>query len=350
MPQALTSTTLPHRLNMKVVKQGKGGFSATNIMDLYRALGVLRFFPEPSVVVMKHAIPSGLATFSGFATECDGKGLDGIYIDARDTDARSAFGSVVTLNVPLGKATAEAIMSTHVEIVEAPDYEEGTISILKRKKEIRAVTYSNLEELPKFLGDNIEGLYDFKSLPGGVVIVQPPYLTNIRGPEDLILDAMVTKDGKDYVIENDPTPQQLKDLLTSWYVNIGVRSNGIVIVKDGVTLAVGSGQQERIGAVEQAIVKAIQKEADRAGKPYNSLMGIRGIESTLGYRPLEGASVSSDAFFPFSDSIEALGNKGVKAVIQPGGSARDHESIEAANKYRMAMVFPEEIERCFGHF
>ena len=135
--------------------------------------------------------------------------------------------------------------------------------------------------------------------------------------------------------------------MTAWYVNIGVRSNGIVIVKDGVTLAVGTGQQERVGAVEQAIVKAYQKAMDREKIKYDSLQGIC-EKGHLSNNPLQGAVMSSDAFFPFRDSVDTAARVGITAIIQPGGSLRDYEVIQAANEHKIGMVFT--LERCFGHF
>jgi len=162
-----------------------------------------------------------------------------------------------------------------------------------------------------------------------------------------VLDPLVRRDDKQFVVERDPTPQELEDMLTVWYVNIGTRSNGIVIVKDGVTLAVGSGQQERVGAVEQALVKAYQKAMDRKGIRYDPLDGASDRHK-LSLNPLKGAVVSSDAFFPFEDSVKLLERCGVSAIIQPGGSKNDSEIIAAANNFKMAMAFT--LERCFGHF
>ncbi len=337
----LKGTSLAELTDIKPAKSGKGGLSATNFMDITRALDLLKFFRPSSVAVMKHVNPSG------FATQYEGNSLDDIYIKARDADARSAFGSVVALNRPLDKATAEAIMETYVEVVAAPEYEEGTMDILERRKDIRAALYSKLDKIPKFIGDDTGGLYDLKALPTGRIIVQKPYLTSIKGKNELILDPMVIKDGKNYVVARDPTEKELDDLLTAWYVNICTRSNGIVFVKDGVTVAVGTGQQERVGAIEQAITKAYQKAMDREEIKYDALEGAS-LRHQLSASPLKGAVMSSDAFFPFRDSIDTIARVGVKAVIQPGGSVRDSEVIQAANEYNMAMPFT--LERCFGHF
>lgn len=333
--------------NIRLAKSGKGGLSATNLMDITRALDMLKYFDAPSVVIMKHLIPSG------FATQYKANSVADIYTKARDADRRSAFGSVVVTNRPLDKPTAEAIMESFVEGITAPEYEEGTMNILERKKDIRAILFSNIDKLPKFTGDDVEGLYDLKILPTGRVIAQKPYLTSIRGPEDLVLDPLVRKKDKDtgtettYVVERDPSSRELQDMLTAWYVNIGVRSNGIVFIKDGVTVAVGAGQQERVGAVEQAIIKAYQKVMDMEGIKYDPIDGATRRDK-LSKNPLEGAVVSSDAFFPFRDSVDICAKHGVTAVVQPGGSIRDYEVIQAVNEHQMAMAFT--LERCFGHF
>jgi len=328
--------------DIRLAKSGKGGISATNLMDITRALEILKYFTRPSVAVMKHLIPSG------FATQNNEESLDELYRRARNTDARSAYGSVVVFNKPVDIATAAELTTTFVEAIAAPDFEEGAMGILERKEDLRTILYSNLDKLPKFIGDDSEGLYDLKVLSTGRVIVQRPYLTSIKSVEDLVLDPLVrNKDGRAAVVERDPKPQELNDMLTAWYINFGVRSNGIVFVKNGVTVAVSSGQQERVGAVEQAIVKSYQKAMDRQGINYDPIEGAK-KRLLLSSRPLENAVMSSDGFFPFRDSIDLAAGHGVTAVIQPGGSIRDYEVIEAVNRSKMAMAFT--LERCFGHF
>lgn len=338
----LKGTSLAEFTNIELAKSGKGGLSATNYMDVTRAMDILKFFKDPAVAVMKHLIPSG------FARQYDNNELSEIYEAARDADARSGFGSVIVLNRQLDKSTAEAIISTYVEGVAAPDFEPGVMNILDKRKDLRVMGFSNLERIPKFVGEDIQGLYDLKALPTGRILVQKPYLSSIKSAKDFILDPMVIKDDKKYIVEKDPTKDELEDMLTAWYVNIGVRSNGIVFVKNGVTIAVGSGQQERVGAIEQAIVKGYQKAMDREGLKYGALDGVGDTRYLLDEDPLQGAVMSSDAFFPFRDSIDVAAECGVSAVVQPGGSVRDYEVIEATNKHKMAMAYT--LERCFGHF
>jgi phosphoribosylaminoimidazolecarboxamide formyltransferase/IMP cyclohydrolase len=341
--------SLAQAAGIELVKSGKGGLSATNLLDVCGALEILKFFDQPAVAVMKHAAPSG------FARQHGDNGLAEIYLLARDVDARSAFGSVVVTNRPVDLALAEAIMTSFVEGVAAPEFEAGALAVFERKKDIRAIRFSGLDELPKYKGDDVAGLYDLKVLPGGRIIAQAPYLSSIQGPKDLICDPMVKTDQGAVVVRRDPTPGEMADLLTAWYVNIGVSSNSVVLVKDGVTVAIGSGGRERVGAVEEAISRAYQKALDRQrsareGDRFTWTPGDMGWEEMrekLGRRPLEGAALSSDGFFPFRDSIDTAAAQGVTAVIQPGGSRRDGEVIEAVNEHGMAMAFT--LERCFRH-
>lgn len=332
---------LARLINIRLAKDGKGGLSATNMMDVARASNILKYFTLPAVAVMKHNLPSG------FATQYEGNTLAEIYIHARDADARSAFGSAVVFNRSIDKATAEAITSTYVEVVAAPEFDPGVMDILESKKDLRVARYSNLHALPKFIGDDNKG-FDFKTLPTGQVIVQRPYLTGIRNRDDLIFDAKVIDPlGNEHIVQRDPTQQEIDDMLTAWYVNLGVRSNGIVIVKNGVTLAIGSGQQERVGALEQAIVKGFQKHMDRQKIPYDPLLGINDTLA-LSQSPLAGSVVSSDGFFPFRDSIDLMARVGITGVVQPGGSKKDADVIDAVNQHGMSMALT--LERCFAHF
>lgn len=337
----LAESDIAKLTDIKIIKSGKGGVSANNLMDVARAFEILKFFKKPSVSVMKHLNPSG------FATQFKNNDLKQIYINARDTDARSAFGSVVVFNSEVDEETAKEINASFVEMVAAPSYKKEALEVFETKKNLRVMTFANIDKIPKFEGDDTKGLHDLKALPSGRVIVQKPYLSTIKGPENLVLKPTLEKDGKEYSVEKTPTDDEMDDLLTAWYVNIGVRSNGIVIVKDGVTVCVGSGQQERIGAIEQAIIKAYQKAMDNENIEYDPINGAYD-KGKLSKNPLEGAVMSSDAFFPFRDSIDIIAKHGIKAIIQPGGSMRDNEVIEATNDNKVSMVFTKE--RCFGHF
>jgi len=317
--------------NMELLKGGKEGLSLTNLQDMSQALNILKFFKKPSCAIMKHVNPCG------FKVETSGERLSDIYTIARNCDERSAFGSIVGFNVLVDASTAEAVMESFVEGVIAPGYEDEALSIFRRNEgtkkvnnAIRVAKVSNIGRIPAFIGDDTAGYYNLRNLADGSITIEIPYLTRIRSAADFIVDPMIPNTdpakngGLDYVVKRRPTPEEMDDCLTAWYVNINVRSNGIVFVKDGATVAVGTGEQERIGAVEQAIDKAKKKG-----------------------HSLKGAVMSSDAFFPQRDSIDTVAAEGVTAVVWPAGSMNDALVIEAANEHNIALI--ATLERCFLH-
>ena len=335
--------------------KGKGGLSLTNNMDIARAMGCLKYFGDtPSVVILKHN------TVAGFAKQVNhDQTLDGLFRLARDADLESNFGGTVVFNKPLDMASAKALYELKginpffVDVLAAPGYEEGVLGYIEgQSKNIRPAEFSSLDKLPKFIGDETHGLLSFKMQENGEMGVQDIFLTRIKTVDDFILDPLVydkkIEPWQPHFIEYYPTPRELDDLVTAWRVNCaGARSNGIVFVKNGVTVAVGSGQVARVYAVKDAIVKGMQKRMDLEGIKYDKLMGIRGYRK-LSANPFDKAVCASDAFFPFADSIELFVRVGVSAVCQPFGSERDVEVIDRANKYKIAM--PATLERCFGHF
>ncbi|MEM2842811.1 MAG: IMP cyclohydrolase [Candidatus Bathyarchaeia archaeon] len=296
--------------SVKELKTGKSGLSQTNIEDIDRALRILKYFNEPSCAVMKHLIPSG------FAAAQENDNAKTIYIKARDCDAKAAFGGVVVFNCEVDKEAAEELGKSFIEVIAAPSFSEEALKIFQEKKNLRVVQYA-LNELKKISKFNLEpSSFEVKSLIDGSIIVSDEFLTKIKGKEDFKV-----------MTEREPSEKELKDLIFSWYVCIGVRSNGIVIAKDKCTIAIGSGQQDRVTAVKLAIDKACD----------------RGHENKL-----NDSVLASDGFFPFRDSIDLIAKYGIKSVIQPGGSVMDEEVIKACDEYGMAMVFTGE--RCFNHF
>ncbi|MCE5313775.1 MAG: IMP cyclohydrolase [Armatimonadota bacterium] len=311
--------------DMEQLKSGKSGLSETNYGDLNHGSNIVKYFDRPACAVMKHLNPSGAAVQVG------NQDTRTVYMRARDADAVAAFGGTAVFNTKVDADTAKEIMTSVVEVVAAPEFDNEALSILsdyetyKMNKEIRVIKLPNMANLPKWVGD--EAAPTIKTLADGTLVVAEALLTKVKGAGDLtIASTEHAKHGK-FVIETQPTPQQLDDLLFSWYVNLNVRSNGIVIAKNGVTLAVGTGQQDRVTAVQQAIRKAGER--------------FKGDET------LQGAVMSSDAFFPFRDSVDAAAEAGIKAIVQPGGSVRDWESIKACNELGISMVFTGE--RCFSH-
>ena len=310
----------------EVLKTGKSGLSQTNIEDMHHAVGILKYLDRPACAVMKHCNPSGVAMRTG------GMPLAEVYRRARDADAQAAFGGVTVFNTEVDAPTAEAIMESIIEGVAAPAFSADALDTLndfarfKRNKEMRIIRLPAYDKLPKFVGDACGGV-EVKVFDDGGIVLAQPYLSRVRSAADLAPAYNEHKTKGRIDIARAPSERELDDLLFAWYVNIHVRSNGCVIVRNGQTLAVGTGEQDRVGAVEQAILKAKQK--------------YKGEES------LEGAVLSSDGFFPFRDSVDAAIRAGVTAFVQPGGSVNDSEAIEACNEAGAAMVF--SMERCFSH-
>lgn len=339
--------------------KGKGGLSAINLMDICRAMEVLKYFREHSAaVIMKHNIVSGFADAVGFAMQERSRGIsDGIFRTARECDRRSNFGGTFVSTYPLNMETAEALYELYgqtpkwfIDVIAAPGYEEGVVEFIEGKaKDVRLAQFSRLDVLPRFIGDETYGLLSFKEMPTGRMLVQELYLTHIRSIEDLVLrPKIVDKQGVEHVINYVPDSREARDLLTAVYINIaGARSNGVVAVRNGVAVSIGSGQVERVGAGEQMIIKGVQKAMDREGIPYDPLLGITGYQQ-LKDNPFKGASVSSDGFLPFDDLVRRLASVGVTVIGQPFGSINDAIVIDAANECGIAM--PSLKRRFFGHW
>lgn len=317
----------------------------TNLTDADNALNILRYFQgTPTVAIMKHNNPCGVA---------QAEELEAAYLRADRADRIAAFGGCIALNRPVDRATAEAILSRYAEVVVAPDYEPGVMEIFATKKNLRVLRIRNMERLQDFVGFSC---LDFKSLIDGGIVVQTSYEPRIRGKEDL-MPAACTYDGKEYRVEREPTEEQIQDMLFGWWVELGISSNSVIYVKDRATVGIGTGEQDRVGVAEIARDKAYRKMADlicfeEQGLPIHELKDgkvrkeIEGrVQEVRG--GLKGAVMVSDAFFPFRDGVEVGLREGVTAVIQPGGSERDFESIEACNESGATMVFTGQ--RCFKH-
>jgi len=303
-------------LTLQEIKTGKSGMSQTNREDLLHAFSILKYFSNPACAVMKHLNPSGVAVKE--------TGQDA-FIHAWNCDYQAAFGGVVVFNKPINIDTAHATEDKYIEVIAAPEFDDGVLNVFEKKKDLRVIKISGIDSLPKFVGDetvpNIKG-YE------GRLFLETPYLTKIRSIDDLRNRDM----GKlpAIVSEREPNEQELNDMLNAWYVCAAVRSNGIVLWKNGYSVGIGTGQQDRVTAVRQAIEK-------------NKFLN----EKERGDYNLDGAVIASDGLFPFPDSIEACGEAKISTVIQPGGSVKDGDVIKTANKYKMSMVFTGE--RCFSH-
>src|SRR3989440_8309475 len=216
------------------VKWGKDGPSATNVEDGSHGLRIVGYFGGPAVAVMKHLNPSGVSVGRR------GESLSSVYARARDADPRASFGSVVVLNRRVDKLTAEELTKTFVEVVYAPDYEESAISVFQAKKDIR------IGRVP--VPDHGSNSPDVVVLDDGSLILEDSYRTGLQSLEQLKKLPVVTK--------RSPSETEYHALLHSWWAACEIRSNAVVFWKNDTSLAIGTGQQDRIGAIESCIEKA----------------------------------------------------------------------------------------------
>lgn len=259
--------------------------SFNNINDTNGALELLKEFEEPTIVAVKHTNPCGVGSAPTIYEA---------YIKAYDCDPVSIFGGIIAANSEIDKKTAEEINKIFVEIVIAPSYSEEALEVLMSKKNIRILQLDGISR--KYSSKAL----DFKKVGGGLLVQEVN--TALVNPEDMKV-----------VTNSRPDKEQMEDLLFAWKVVKHVKSNAIVIVKDKQTLGIATGQVNRVWATQNAVERAGEK--------------------------VKGAVLASDAFFPFADNVEAAAKAGVSAIIQPGGSIKDQDSIDACDKYGIAMVF-----------
>ena len=317
----------------------------TNITDADNALNILRYFTDrPTVVIVKHNNPCGVARADR---------LEDAYTRANMADRVAAFGGCIALNRAVDAATAEAIAANYSEVVVAPDFEPGVMDIFARKKNLRVVKIENIQRLNDFVG---ERCVEFKSLMDGGLIAQWSFVPAARSKADLTLAACQYK-GKEYRVQRPPTDAEYEDMLFGWLVESGITSNSVIYVRDQVTVGIGTGEQDRVGVAEIARDKAYRKLADRYcfeqwQVPYNELQDAdkkQAIDRRVAGEKggLIGAAMVSDAFFPFRDGVDVGIREGVSAIIQPGGSTNDYQSIEACNEAGVTMVYTGQ--RSFKH-
>jgi phosphoribosylaminoimidazolecarboxamide formyltransferase/IMP cyclohydrolase len=276
-------------------------------------------------------------------------------------DRIAAFGGCVVFNQPVDKGTAELLAANYLEVVAAPDYEGGTVEILKQRANLRIIQIARMDRLTDYRQSRF---LEFKSLMDGGIIVQQSPLNAVLSVEDF-KPAETTYWDKTYKIKRPPTEKELRDLLFGWSIEQGVTSNSVLYVKNECTVGVGTGEQDRVGVAEIAVFKAYSKYADRLcfekhGIPYKDLeLAIAKGERDQALKEeidaatqeakgdLIGSTMVSDAFFPFRDGIDVGLKEGISAVVQPGGSQRDFEVIEACNEAGATMIFTGQ--RAFKH-
>ena len=257
--------------------------SYNNIVDLEAAWNIVKEFELPAAAIIKHTNPCGAAVAESISLA---------YKRAYKADSVSAFGSIVGLNRPVDEETAQEISKTFVEVVIAPNFDDKALKILKEKAALRLIKIRDF-----FTADS---QHQIKYVRGGALVQS-------------VDSVVMKKDQLQVVTEKKPLAKELNDLEFAFTLVKHVKSNAIVIAKNGQTLGIGAGQMSRVEAVEIALRKA----GDKAN----------------------GAVAGSDAFFPFKDSAELMAEAGIKAIVQPGGSKRDQESIDCCNKHGMSMVF-----------
>ena len=270
-----SSTEFDGAMNSFEILNGKA-LSYNNIKDLDIAWKVACEFEETACCALKHNTPCGVAV---------GESSKEVYLKAYDADPVSIFGGIVAINRKIDKATAEEMVKIFLEVVAAPDFDEDALEILKTKKNLRVIKCNNNPKDKKYM----------VTVDGGILVQEED--------KKLIDDLKV-------VTEKEPTEEEMKDLLFGMKVVKYVKSNAIVAIKDGVAIGIGGGQVNRIWATEEALQRG------------------------------KGATVlASDAFFPFRDVVDECAKNGIKAIIQPGGSIRDQESIDACNEHGISMIF-----------
>ncbi|MFH1639052.1 MAG: bifunctional phosphoribosylaminoimidazolecarboxamide formyltransferase/IMP cyclohydrolase [Chloroflexota bacterium] len=261
--------------------------SYNNIMDADSAWAAVTDFAAPIVAVIKHTNPCGLASHDDMVEA---------YKRALSGDPLAAFGGIMVSNRPVTFPLAYEMRSVFYEIVIAPGYDDRALELLKKKKDLRILQ----AELPPGYGNTPPGYRDYRRVKGGFLVADADTLA-----ESDVQLKIVTR--------REPAPSEVEDMLFAWRAVKWVKSNAIVLAKDKTLLGMGAGQPSRIASV--AIAR--ERAGDRS----------------------KGSVMASDAMFPFADSVEAAAEAGVTAIIQPGGSIRDEESIKAADKYNIAMVF-----------
>lgn len=264
--------------------------SFNNINDTNGALELLKEFTEPTVVACKHGNPCGVGS---------GENIDAAWDKAYGADNVSIYGGIVVANRTITATMAEKMSKVFLEVIVAPSYEDEALDILRKKKNVRVLELKDIE-VPQDVT-----AYDLKKVNGGIIIQT--------------IDSMLFEEEELKVVtKRKPTDKEMEDLKFAFKVVKYVKSNGIALAKDKQTIGIGPGQVNRIWSVEQSVEHGktlIDKEITK------------------------GAVLASDAFFPFDDCVEAAHKAGITAIIQPGGSIRDEDSIKKCDEYGIAMIF-----------
>ena len=263
--------------------------SFNNINDTNGALELLKEFDEPTVVACKHGNPCGVGS---------SENLFEAWKKAYNADKVSIFGGIVVVNREITKQIAEEMSKIFLEVIVAPSYEEEALEILKQKKNLRVLQLDNISQKQP------EASYDIKKINGGIIVQT--------------IDSKLLEGDYKVVTNRKPNDKELEDLMFTWKIVKYVKSNGIALGKNKQSIGIGPGQVNRIWAAKQCVEHA---------------------EELIEKGVTNGAVLASDAFFPFDDCVEEAHKAGITAIIQPGGSVRDQDSIDKCNEYGIAMIF-----------
>ena len=267
------------------IHQGKE-LSYNNFLDANTAMNCVMEFEDPACVIVKHVNPCGVAI---------GENIKNAYEKSFETDPESAFGGVIAVNGCVNKTFASTLIEKQfVEVLIAPDFSEDALGVLKEKKNIRVISKKVFEKNSMPLS--------IQAIDGGFLVQEDDW-------------KMIDKDNLEYVTDKKPTDDQILDLLFAWKVCKYVKSNAIIFAKDQQTIGIGAGQMSRVNSAKIASLKAAAANLET-----------------------NGSVMASDGFFPFSDSIKMASDNGISCIIQPGGSIKDNEVIQEANKNNIAMV------------
>lgn len=284
---AFYQSALLEKYSIAAAKQLHGKeLSYNNIRDADAALRIMKEYDEPTVVALKHMNPCGIGTASTILEAWEA---------AYEADPVSIFGGIIVLNREVDLPTAEQMHKLFLEIIIAPSYTQEALELLQKKKNIRLLTVD-------FVQEENQNREETVSVLGGLLVQD----------QDLAIE---NEEEWKVVTKRKPTPAEAKALAFAWRAVKHVKSNAIVLANERQTVGIGAGQMNRVGSVKIAIEQAQEK--------------------------MEGAVLASDAYFPMDDSVEYAAKHGIKAIIQPGGSIKDQDSIDMANKYDLAMVFTD---------
>ncbi|MFW5970956.1 MAG: IMP cyclohydrolase [Desulfovermiculus sp.] len=349
--QGLISSLLSEQMIQSGKHPGK-----INLTDIDNGINILQYLSaKPAAVILKHNNPCGAAWSD--------QGIHQAVSNAYWSDRIAAFGGTVVVNMPLNKESAQFINDSYFEVVAAPDFDPGVVDILAQRKNLRILKIPGLAQLKTLL--NIPYL-DLKSLVDGGLIAQFSFRNRILSADDWLPAQANTQDGT-VLMARQPTQRESEDLLFAWAVEAGVSSNSVIFAKNGATVAIGTGEQDRVGCVDLTIYKARTKYADvmafkdsglsiyqlrqkarSEAQAQNTLKDIQ-ARTDADLAGLKGSVLVSDGFFPFRDGVDLAIAQGVSAVAQPGGSLNDAQVIEAVNQAdpQVAMVFTGQ--RSFKH-